>query len=357
MKRTLLTLSILMMALFAAQAQPKISLDNEKCDFGAIMWKQPATAKFVITNTGNKPLLIHKVETSCGCVVSTWSKKPIRPNRHTVIEATYDAQMLGHFHKFVRIYSNATAKPIDLSMIGVVSSTIVDYSRNYPIQIGSIHLDSDRIEFADANKGDTPVVELKVANGSSKDYAPVLMHLPSYIEAKAIPEKLAPKETGVIRLTFHSDKAPFFGINRTTVYLSRYPGDTVGEDNQLELLSILLPDFSGLSAQQKALAPSIHLSTQTLDLGTMGDKKKLKGTVTITNNGRSDLKLQDLQVTNPALNVSLKKQTVAPGKSVKLSITVNAKYLREHLEHKPRVLMITNDPKHPKAEIKINVTK
>ncbi len=359
MKRISLTISILAIVLSVVKAQPKLSFDNEKCDFGTIMWKQPATAKFVITNTGNKPLLIHNVETSCGCVVSAWSKKPIRPNQQTVIEATYDARMLGHFHKFVRIYSNATDKPVDLSMIGMVSSTLVDYSRNYPIQIGSIHLDSDHIEFADANKGDNPVFELKVANGSSKDYAPVLMHLPSYVEAKAIPERLAPKETGVIRLTFHSDKAPFFGINRTTVYLSRYPGDTVGEDNQLELISTLLPDFSDLSTQQKALAPSIHLSTQTLDLGVIGDKKKLKEDVTITNTGHSDLVLRDLQVTSPALNVSLKKQTVAPGKSVKLSITVNDKYLHDHYaaEHAPRVLMITNDPKHPKAEIKINVTQ
>ena len=116
-------------------------------------------------------------------------------------------------------------------------------------------------------------------------------------------------------------------------------------------------DFSNLSAQQKALAPSIRLSAHTLDLGTVGEKKKLKGFVTITNDGRSDLKFQDLQVTHPALNVSLKKQTLAPGKSVKLHITVNAKFLRGHLEHTPRVLMITNDPKHPKAEIKINVTK
>lgn len=149
MRRTLLTLSILMMAVLGVSAQPKLSFDTEKYDFGAIMWKQPATAKFVITNTGNKPLVIHKVETSCGCVVSSWTKKPVRPHRTAVVEATFDARMLGHFHKFVRIYSNATAKPVSLSMIGMVSSEIVDYSRNYPIQIGSIHIDTDHIEFED----------------------------------------------------------------------------------------------------------------------------------------------------------------------------------------------------------------
>ncbi len=357
MRHTLLTLSILIAVCLGVKAQPKLSFDNAKYDFGAIMWKQPATAKFVITNTGNKSLVIHNVETSCGCVVSAWPKKPIRPHRTGVIEATYDARMLGHFHKFVRVYSNATERPVDLAMIGMVSSEIVDYSRNYPIQIGGIHLDTDHIEFADANRGDNPVFELKVANGSSKDYTPVLMHLPSYIEAEAVPEKLAPKEVGVIRLTFHSDKAPFLGINRTSVYLSRYPGDTVGEDNQLDLLSVLLPDFSNLTAAQKALAPSIRLSDTKLDLGKMGSKKTLKGTITITNVGRSELRFQDLQVTNPALNVSLKKQTLAPGKSTKLHISVNAKYLRNHLEHTPRVMMITNDPAHPKSEIKIKVQK
>lgn len=357
MKRSLLIISILMMFVLGIEAQPKISVDTGKYDFGAIMWKQPATAKFVITNTGNKPLVIHKVETSCGCIVSSWTKKPIRPHRTGVIEATYDARMLGHFHKFVRVYSNATSKPLDLAMIGVVSSEIVDYSRNYPIQIGGIHLDTDRIEFTDAKKGDKPMFDLKVANGSSKDYVPMLMHLPSYIEAKAIPEKLAPKEVGVIRLTFDTEKAPFLGINRTKVYLSRYPGDTVGEDNQLELFSVLLPDFSSLTSQQLAVAPAIKLSSTEIDLGVMGEKKSLKQVVTITNTGRSELNIQDIQVTNPALNVSLKKQLVAPGKSIKLKITVNAKYLRKHLEHTPRVMMITNDPKHPKCEIKIKVKK
>lgn len=357
MKYILLAISVIMSALVGVKAQPKFSFDRETYDFGAIMWKQPITAKFEFTNTGNKPLVIHNVETSCGCIVSSWTKKPVRPHHKGVIEAVFDAKMLGHFHKFVRVYSNATSRPFDLSMTGVVSADVVDYSHNFPIQIGNIHLDTDHIEFADANKGDQPTFDLKVANGSSKDYAPVLMHLPSYIEAKAIPEKLAPKETGVIRLTFHSEKYPFLGINRTNVYLARYPGDKVGEDNQLDVISVLLPDFSKLTAAQRAMAPVIQLSATEIDFGEMGNKKILKKHITITNTGRSDLKLEDIQVTSPALNVSLKKQVLAPGKSTKMYISVNAKYLKSNAKRTPRVLMITNDPKHPKNEIMIKVKK
>ena len=56
-------------------------------------------------------------------------------------------------------------------------------------------------------------------------------------------------------------------------------------------------------------------------------------------------------------NVSLKKQVLAPGKSTKMYISVNAKYLRSNAKRTPRVLMITNDPKHPKNEITIKVKK
>lgn len=357
MKYILLTICAMALTFIEMKAQPKFSPNRETYDFGAIMWKQPITAKFEITNTGNKSLVIHNIESSCGCIVSSWTKRPIRPHHKGVIEAVFDAKMLGHFHKFIRVYTNVTPKPFDLSMTGVVSADVVDYSHNYPIQIGNIHLDTDHIEFADANKGDQPTFELKVANGSSKDYVPVLMHLPSYIEAKAIPEKLAPKETGVIRLTFHSEKYPFLGINRTNVYLARYPGDKVGEDNQLDVISVLLPDFSKMTAAQKAMAPVIHLSATEIDFGVMGNKKTLKKHVTITNTGRSNLKMEDIQVTSPALNVSLKKQVLAPGKSTKMYISVNAKYLRDKMKRTPRVLMITNDPQHPKNEILIKVKK
>lgn len=345
------------MSMLAAQAQPKISGTPEKFDFGSIMWKEPATARFSITNSGNKPLIIHKVETSCGCVVASWPKTPIRPHQEVVLEAVYDARMLGHFNKTVRLFTNADTKPVQLSLLGVVSTEVVDYSRNYPFQIGELHLNTDHIEFDDANKGDHPVFELKIANGASKDYTPVLMHLPSYIKAEAVPAKLAPNQTGVVRLTFLSEESPFLGVNRTNVYLSRYPGDKVGDDNQLDVLSVLLPDFSNLTPAQLAQAPSIQLSDHEVDLGTMGEQKSLKTVVLITNTGRSPLKLQDVQVTNPALNVSLKKETVAPGKTVKMHISVQAKYLRKKLEHAPRILLITNDPKHPKTVVSVKVKR
>lgn len=49
-------------------------------------------------------------------------------------------------------------------------------------------MNKEEIEFEDANKGDKPTMELLVANTSDRLYTPVLMHLPPYLSAVAIPE-------------------------------------------------------------------------------------------------------------------------------------------------------------------------
>ena len=54
-----------------------------------------------------------------------------------------------------------------------------------------------------------------------------------------------------------------------------------------------------------------------------------------------------------ALNVKLNKHIIKPGESAKMKVTVLASNLSRS-KGKPRVLMITNDPKNPKITIKIN---
>ncbi len=406
MKRCLLIISITGSVLTSVYAQPQLAFDQDEIDFGTIVWKQPVTAKFTVTNTGDKPLVIHGVEASCGCVVSSWTKRAIPEHQTGTIEATFDARMLGHFNKSVAVYSNATEKPVYLSMVGVVGTEIVDDPLDYPYQIGEIRLDKNQIEFPDARKGDHPTIEIRVANGSSSNYEPVLMHLPSYMEAEATPKVLKPEESGIIRVTLNSEKMHAFGINRTHVYLSRFPGDKVGEDNQLDVISVLLPDFSELTARQRRMAPVIRLSATEIDLSKLDGKKTLldlskfggkkisldldklsgkktlldlsklggkkisldldklswlktlKETVVITNEGSSTLTFEDVQVTHPALNISLKKQTLAPGKSTKMQVTLNTKYVgKTSLPATSRILIITNDPEHPKTEIKVTFTE
>ena len=355
MKQIIVTILLWTAFCLTGMAQAKATFDKEVHDLGVVLWKHPATATFTIKNEGDKPLVISNVTTSCGCTDAEWTKTPIAPGATGKITSTFDAKALGRFQKSVGVYCNASARPIYLTLRGEVSADPKNYTLTHPYEIGPIRLNKDAIEFDDANKGDKPVMELLVANTTNEVYTPVLMHLPPYLEAVAVPERIGKKGTGKIKITLDTDKLPKFGLTTATVYLSRYPGDKVGDDNAIPASAILLPDFSNISQQQRLNPPVIELSSTELTLLPLGEKEKKSQTVIVKNVGKSNLEITDLQVFNSALGVQLKKRVLKPGASTKMKITAYGKYLKK-VKGTPRVLMITNDPNCPKIIVKVNVT-
>ena len=354
MNRLIGTLLCLAFAVSSALAQPKAEFDKKMHEFGTILWKNPVTATFKITNTGDKPLVISNVTTSCGCTAVDWTKTPIAPGASGTVSSTFDAKALGRFQKSVGVYCNADTRPIYLSFRGEVTSK-PEKALVLPYQIGSVKLDKDEIEFADANKGDKPVVEITVSNLSDQPWQPILMHLPPYLSAESVPEKLPKGGFGKIRVTLDTDKLPKFGVTRATVYLSRFLGDKVGDENAIPVSAVLLPDFSHLTEAERQNPPVVQLSATEIDLGALAANEKKAQTIVISNTGKRDLEITDLQVFNSALGVHLKKRVLKPGTSTKLKITAYGSQLRG-LRRNPRVMLITNDPAHPKMNINVKVT-
>ena len=355
MKQILIAILLWTVGCLVGLAQPKATFDKKVHEFGVVLWKHPATAIFTIKNDGDKPLVISNVTTSCGCTVADWTKTPIAPGATGTVSSTFDAKALGHFYKDIGVYCNAADRPIYLMIQGEVSADPKNYTLTHPFEIGAIRLNKDAIEFDDANKGDKPTMEILVANTTNEVYAPVLMHLPPYMEAVAVPERIGKKGTGKIKVTLDTDKLPKFGLTTATVYLSRFPGDKVGEENAIPVSAVLLPDFSHISQQQRLNPPAVELSTEELTLPPLAENEKKSQKIVVKNVGKSDLEITDLQVFNSALGVQLKKRVLKPGASTKMKITAYGKYLKK-VKGTPRVLMITNDPNCPKIIVKVNVT-
>ena len=354
MKQIFTSILLWTAACLVGYAQPKATFDKMTHEFGVVLWKHPATATFQIKNDGDKPLVISNVTTSCGCTVADWTKEPIAPGATGVVTSTFDAKALGHFYKDIGVYCNASARPIYLMLRGEVSADPKNYTLTHPYEIGAIRLNKAAIEFDDTNKGDKPTMEILVANTTSDVYTPVLMHLPPYLEAVAVPERIGKNATGKIKVTLDTDKLPKFGLTTATVYLSRFPGDKVSEENAIPVSAVLLPDFSNMSQQQRLNPPAVQLSATEFTVPPLAENAKKKLTVVVKNVGKSDLDITDLQVFNPALGVQLKKRVLKPGAQTKMKITVYGKYLKK-VKSAPRVLMITNDPNCPKIVIRVNV--
>lgn len=345
MKTTLYTLLLAFSALTAHAQRAKFSATE--VDLGQLTWHTEAVARIEVKNTGNRPLLITGVTTDCGCTVAEYSTAPIAPGSVGVISATYDAQTLGTFRKLVSVSTNASEQPTDIVLTGCVKTQVIDYSKQFPFKVDDILLSTDKVEFDDVNKGDTPQQTILVLNNGKKNYVPELMHLPPYLTAICQPEVLRPGRIGRITLTLDSRSLPNLGVNRASIYLARFPGDKVRKASEIDLSATLLPEFN-LTDRQLQQAPMAVIPTS---ICLEGKKKTLKGTMTLENRGAGVLHVSALQVYNPGISVSLSKSTLQPGEKATLKIKLSA--ASENFKGRRRILMITDDPTNSKITIDV----
>ena len=354
-KRYICTLLTLSGSIFAF-AQPEAKFETLNKQIKTLLWNTPGTATFEVRNTGDQPLIIKSVRSSCGCIVADWTKNEIKSGETGLINATIEARMLGHFDKELQVFTNADEKPVYLKMSGEVVKEITAYQGEYKFKVGDIHFSSDEIVFDDVNKGDMPQQTISLINNGKKTYRPTLMHLPKYIKVLSTPEDVRPGKTGKITFILDSKQLTSMGLTKTSVYVSRYPGDRVSTEREITISAVLLPAFFNYSDNKNAAQPSLTLSNDSINLDLSEGKSKAKETLILTNSGSAPLEIRALQVFNSAINVKLNKQTIKAGESAKLQVSIVAKYLSK-AKGRLRVMLITNDPDKAKIFIDIKLKK
>jgi hypothetical protein len=92
-----------------AQSKPaEFKFDKESYDFGKIPMTKPVTVDFTFTNVGDEPLILTKVETTCGCTVPKYTQTPVKKGEAGKITVTYTpAGSPLPFSKSITVSSNA----------------------------------------------------------------------------------------------------------------------------------------------------------------------------------------------------------------------------------------------------------
>lgn len=330
-----------------------LGADTLQYDCGTVKYQNPVSATYQINNTTGKPVKITKVLTSCGCTTANYPDSVIASGSTYNITLTYDAQTLGHFNKQAAVYTTAGSQPVVLTLTGLVTGEQYTYRGNYPYTLGILKADKDYLEFDNVNRGETPSLKLNVYNATDETLQPVLMHLPSYLHAKAVPTMLAPHHTAVFTVTLDANKVRDVGLTQTDIYLGSKLSDNVSADKQITVSTVILPQFGSSAGSAIGDVPELKLSATQLDLGKFGKKKKLKGTITLTNVGKADLTIKRLQMFTSGLEVTLNKTTIHSGEQARMKITALAESLRK-VRTTPRILMITNDEQNASVTIQVN---
>lgn len=357
LKKYMLTLLALGLTVTAAWSQPRAVFSTERQHMGVLLWKRYFSTTFTVTNLGSSPLRVTRIEPDCECSVVEHPTQPIAPGQSALIRVTYNARQLGTFNRAIGIITNEPADSLHyVWLTGLVSTRLpVDTSR-YVNRIGNIRLDSEVLEFDDVSPTEKQQRVINLYNAGDVTLTPGLMHLPRYLTAVTIPQRLRPGENGQIIVTLDGSELKQKGLTQTSVYLSQQPGDRISTDSEISVSAILLPDFEEQPEAIAANPPVLELDTTVLCLERPQDGRKVKGKIEIRNVGRSPLKIQSLQVTHPCIEAEIARTTLRPGQRTHLKVTIDGRFLRR-TKSRRRILLTTNDAAHAKVFIDVKLVQ
>ena len=118
--KNILVLFIAFFSLTLANSQekkPEISFEKTVIDYGTVNKGDNGVREFIFRNSGNAPLIISNVKSTCGCTIPKKPEKPILPGESEKIQVKYDTKRVGFIRKSITVTSNAASSPTTILKI------------------------------------------------------------------------------------------------------------------------------------------------------------------------------------------------------------------------------------------------
>lgn len=104
-------------------AQPALHFGEKTGDLGKVSRRGGVVSRdFRFENTGDRPLVIVKAETACGCTKARFPRKPVAPGEKGTVTVTYDPgkQDAGAFLKAIKVFANTPERQYIVTIRGNV---------------------------------------------------------------------------------------------------------------------------------------------------------------------------------------------------------------------------------------------
>lgn len=344
-----------------AQMSDGVKFDKVSHDFGEIKEEiGVATVTFNFKNVGKKSIFIQKVETSCGCTTPEYTKDTIQPGESGYVKAIYETRGRGgDFHKNLFVYFNEQDYYQSLSISGKVipEANLAKRPQTYSTTYSNLALTSTIAAFPNIHTNEVQTYTIKAFNYQGY---PIkiweINELPDYLKVDIGDSTIGVLDSLFIKFTVDATKIADLGEIRQRVAF--VTDDAAGEQKFLHVYINLKEDFSKMTKQQKANAPIIIFdSTSTLNFGKVSAGGIVNKTITITNKGKSELKLRNLKPSCSCVTFKLGKQILQPGESTSLTLIIDTVNQTIAI-HNKYLTIYSNDPKKSEVNLKliINIT-
>ncbi|MGD2036078.1 MAG: DUF1573 domain-containing protein [Bacteroidales bacterium] len=318
-----------------------LSLENNSHDFGRV-WedKGKVSHTFTFSNTGDLPLVVNNVRTTCGCTVPKWSSEPVLPGKQGSLTVEFDPEnRQGLFHKTVQLQSSAINSSMFVTITGSVVPPLNKERLEY--RVGELSVKSRHINFGYIFKGKTAMQTLTIANNTDKPMSVEIDDVPEHLIAYIYPSVLQPGEYGQIEILYNSNLLEEWDvvIDRLRVIIN---GEEV-KKNKLAVTANIREDFRKLTEDELANAPVAHFEVKDHDFGTIGADKPVKCSFVLKNTGNTDLVIRALKPSCGCTVAKLKRKSLSPGEQTKIEAEFDPE--GRSGEFKNAIAVITNDPK------------
>jgi len=353
MKKSFLFISIFIISA-SVLAQPVMKISESDHDFGK--FKEEAgrqTHNFLVTNTGNSPLVIQNIAASCGCTTPEWTKEPIQPGQSGKITAIYDPKdRPGVFNKTLSVYSNSKPEVVVLVIKGEVIPREKTIEELFTFPVGAVRFESNHLAFTNIKKTEKKIRVMQIVNTSSEPVKIGFEMVPAHLSLKANPETLKPGQKGIIEGTYDATKNSGWG-NVSDMVKVVLNGAT--QENVYYYISAnLVEDFSSLTKEDLEKAPVFKLASTTVELGKIPGSTAKEVEFKFTNAGKSDLMIRHVRSTCGCTAVQQGQQGVGikPGQSSSIKAVFNSGSYKGRVTK--AIYVYTNDPKNSEVVLMLN---
>lgn len=351
MKKILFVL-VVMILVSGLNAQPKLNFSTVRHDYGDIKeaaGKQEAVFNF--TNTGDSALVITRVQPSCGCTASDYTKSPVPPGGKGFVTAVFDPRGYNsHFAKSISVYSNTKPAVTVLIIEGTVSPKEKTVDELYTFVVGPVRFESNHLAFTTTKKSEKKIRVMPIINTSKEPATVEFEGLPAHLTLKTNPVTLKSGEKGIIEGTYDAKLNSSAWGNVNDLVRLKVNGQPQ-QNIYLYVSANLVEDFSSMTSQELANAPVFKLDSNTVNFGTIKQNESADVEYVFTNQGKSDLIIRHVKAGCGCTALMPTENVIKPGNKGSIKAKFNSGGYKGDIYK--NIFVYTNDPKNSEVMLMI----
>ncbi|MBN8550754.1 MAG: DUF1573 domain-containing protein [Deltaproteobacteria bacterium] len=251
--------------------KPQVKIENPVFDFGTVAQGVRVSHNFVIKNTGNSDLMIHRIVPACGCTAASTSGDVIAPGKDGIIKVDLDtSDFSGEKLKLVRVFTNDMEDPsVGITIKGNIEPNVV--------------IEPARVTFNAVVRGSSEPQSRRVNVSVKPDSGLQIAEVKSF--SKLVSVKM---------LEQSAQKASFDVILDTTAPVGEVRERLVINFKGSKEMSLNVPVFANIEG-------TLRLSPATISFGVIEGTDAMERSVKFENLGSAPISIKKVSSNDPAL--------------------------------------------------------